>query len=57
MVIILFKNGRCAKDGCGSLIRPHVVWFGESLFPEVLQKTNEELTKCDLCLLVSEAVG
>lgn len=41
-------------SGCGSLIRPHVVWFGEALFSEVLQRTNEEMSKCDLCLLVSE---
>ncbi|CAF3548179.1 unnamed protein product [Rotaria sp. Silwood1] len=23
---------------CGSLIRPHIVWFGESLWPDPLQK-------------------
>ena len=42
---------RC--DKCGGLLRPHVVWFGEALETEVLQKTDEVLAKCDLCLLVS----
>lgn len=55
--LLFFANGRCAKSGCGALIRPHVVWFGESLFREVLERVDEELSKCDLCLLVSEKVG
>ena len=42
---------RC--DKCGGLLRPHVVWFGEALESEVLQKTDQALAKCDLCLLVS----
>lgn len=41
---------KCEK--CGGLLRPHVVWFGEALESEVLQKTNQALAKCDLCLLV-----
>lgn len=44
---------RCQKDSCGGLLRPHVVWFGESLDPEVLDAADEELSKCDLCLVVS----
>ena len=44
---------RCAKKDCGGLLRPHVVWFGENLDPKVLSDTDEELTKCDLCLVVS----
>ncbi|PIK43435.1 putative NAD-dependent protein deacylase sirtuin-5, mitochondrial-like [Apostichopus japonicus] len=43
---------RCQEDGCDSLVRPHVVWFGESLNDEVLRKTDEELESCDLCLVV-----
>ncbi|KAK3611032.1 hypothetical protein CHS0354_022000, partial [Potamilus streckersoni] len=43
---------RCKKGGCGGLLRPHVVWFGEGLHREVLAKTNEELEHCDLCLVV-----
>ena len=44
---------RCKESGCGGLVRPHVVWFGEPLFEDVLDKVHEELEKCDLCLVVS----
>ncbi|CAF4255811.1 unnamed protein product [Rotaria socialis] len=37
---------------CGSLVRPHVVWFEECLWPDVLKKINEEITQCDLFLVV-----
>ncbi|XP_052066235.1 NAD-dependent protein deacylase sirtuin-5, mitochondrial-like isoform X2 [Mytilus californianus] len=50
--IPLDKLPRCKKTGCGGLMRPHVVWFGESLDPSILAKAEEELEKCDLCLLV-----
>lgn len=43
---------RCKKDSCGGLLRPHVVWFGEGLYPEVLTAADNELTACDLCLVV-----
>ncbi|XP_064640724.1 NAD-dependent protein deacylase-like [Lineus longissimus] len=43
---------RCKKDACNGLLRPHVVWFGEGLDHEVLEKTDEELSKCDLCLVI-----
>ncbi|ELT98667.1 hypothetical protein CAPTEDRAFT_166970 [Capitella teleta] len=43
---------RCMKGKCGALIRPHVVWFGECLEEEVLEKTQKELDRCDLCLIV-----
>lgn len=41
---------RCKR--CEGLLRPHVVWFGEGLDPEVLRATDEVLHTCDLCLLV-----
>lgn len=41
---------RCKK--CAGLLRPHVVWFGESLEPDVLAKADEELKRCDLCLVI-----
>ncbi|CAF4096866.1 unnamed protein product, partial [Rotaria magnacalcarata] len=37
---------------CGSLVRPHVVWFEECLWPDVLKKINEEIAQCDLFLVV-----
>ncbi|XP_042893016.1 NAD-dependent protein deacylase sirtuin-5, mitochondrial-like [Penaeus japonicus] len=41
---------RCKS--CSGLLRPDVVWFGESLDPVVLAKTERELDSCDLCLVV-----
>ncbi|XP_072042386.1 NAD-dependent protein deacylase sirtuin-5, mitochondrial-like isoform X2 [Amphiura filiformis] len=41
---------RCTS--CGGLARPHVVWFGEGLDRKVLEDTEEECMKCDLCLVV-----
>lgn len=41
---------RCKS--CSGLLRPDVVWFGEGLDPEVLEKAGTELDSCDLCLVV-----
>lgn len=30
----------CQTNGCNGLLRPNVVWFGESLDPNVLLKTG-----------------
>ncbi|XP_047657854.1 NAD-dependent protein deacylase sirtuin-5, mitochondrial isoform X5 [Tachysurus fulvidraco] len=43
---------RCEVQGCGGLLRPHVVWFGESLDPDILARVDQELDRCDLCLVV-----
>lgn len=43
---------RCEEDGCHGLLRPHVVWFGETLDPDVLTEVEKELDLCDLCLVV-----
>lgn len=37
---------------CGSLLRPHVVWFGETLDPVVLQAAYEAVQSCDLMLVI-----
>lgn len=37
---------------CGSLLRPHIVWFGESLFAEDLDCCTRALKHCDLLLVV-----
>jgi NAD-dependent deacetylase len=37
---------------CGALLRPHVVWFGESLNPEVLEKTYTALQTCQVLLII-----
>ncbi|XP_022097679.1 NAD-dependent protein deacylase sirtuin-5, mitochondrial-like [Acanthaster planci] len=43
---------RCKEQGCDSLLRPHVVWFGEGLDPDVLYAIDVECESCDLCLVI-----
>ncbi len=44
---------RCDEKGCDGLLRPHVIWFGETLDSQILTKVEKELETCDLCLVVS----
>ncbi|KAB7495943.1 NAD-dependent protein deacylase sirtuin-5, mitochondrial [Armadillidium nasatum] len=52
------KEARIPEDdlprckSCSGLLRPHVVWFGEGLDPQVLDKADYELSRCDICLVV-----
>jgi NAD-dependent deacetylase len=39
-------------DPCGALLRPHIVWFGESLDPADLRRCTETLQSCDLLLVI-----
>ncbi|KAJ6664479.1 hypothetical protein lerEdw1_007136 [Lerista edwardsae] len=41
---------RC--EDCSGLLRPHVVWFGETLDSDILTEVEKELEICDLCLVV-----
>jgi NAD-dependent deacetylase len=41
-----------ACHACGSLLRPHIVWFGESLAEEDLQRSYTALQSSDLCLVI-----
>ena len=41
---------RCEK--CGALLRPDVVWFGEGLDPEVLQRATRSAETAEVCLVV-----
>src|SRR5918995_2585078 len=41
-----------ACEQCGRLLRPHIVWFGESLDSLDLERSHEALTSCDLVLIV-----
>ncbi|XP_048364396.1 NAD-dependent protein deacylase sirtuin-5, mitochondrial isoform X2 [Sphaerodactylus townsendi] len=41
---------RC--ENCNGLLRPHVVWFGETLDSDILTAVEKELETCDLCLVV-----
>lgn len=37
---------------CQALLRPHIVWFGESLWEEDLRRCDEALRSCDLLLVI-----
>lgn len=41
---------RC--PGCGALLRPAVVWFGEALDPAVLARAEQAMAAADLVLVV-----
>jgi len=41
---------RCAA--CAGLLRPHIVWFGESLDPADLEKSTAAVRSCDVLLIV-----
>jgi len=51
-LLTYLRDCRCQQSGCGGLLRPHVVWFGESLESAVLCAADDELQQCDLCLVV-----
>ncbi|CAL9688634.1 unnamed protein product [Knipowitschia caucasica] len=46
------KLPRCKKSDCHGLLRPNVVFFGETLDSHILTKVEKELEDCDLCLVV-----
>ncbi|MGE0469223.1 MAG: NAD-dependent deacetylase [Nitrospira sp.] len=37
---------------CKSLLRPHIVWFGESLSPEDVERCATVLHRCDVLLVI-----
>jgi NAD-dependent deacetylase len=39
-------------DRCGSLLRPHIVWFGESLAREDLEQSYAALESCEVLLII-----
>jgi NAD-dependent deacetylase len=41
-----------ACESCGSLLRPHVVWFGEMLDPRNLDAAYQSISACDLMLVI-----
>ena len=41
---------RCER--CGGLLRPDVVWFGERLFPGVMEEAHEWASRADVCIII-----
>ncbi len=39
----------CPENG---LLRPHIVWFGESLFPGDMEKIETAIMKCDMFIVI-----
>lgn len=37
---------------CGGMLRPHIVWFGESLDPEDLRRSFEAVNSCEAMLII-----
>ncbi|MEQ1792763.1 MAG: NAD-dependent deacylase [Nitrospira sp.] len=37
---------------CAGLLRPHIIWFGESLFEEDLARCAKQLQACDVLLVI-----
>jgi len=44
------EQPRCPD--CQAFKRPDIVWFGDSLFPEVLRAVEQALTSCDLLIAI-----
>jgi NAD-dependent deacetylase len=38
--------------GCNAYKRPNIVWFGDSLFPDVLSAVDQALRQCDLLISI-----
>lgn len=39
-------------EACGALLRPHVIWFGEMLDPQVLAAATAAVTSCEVMLVI-----
>ena len=40
----------CAS--CGGMLRPHIIWFGEALIPDDIEKSVQALQACDVMLII-----
>lgn len=41
---------RC--EDCRGLLRPYIVWFGENLDHEIMEKSKNLVENCDMCLVI-----
>jgi len=41
-----------ACPSCGAILRPHIIWFGESLDPDILRRAFGSSSLCDVMLVV-----
>ncbi|TRY65022.1 hypothetical protein DNTS_033522, partial [Danionella cerebrum] len=52
---LVMRSFLCSQKSCDGLLRPHVIWFGETLDSQILTRVEKELDACDLCLVVGTA--
>jgi NAD-dependent deacetylase len=43
---------QASNSSCGGLLRPHIVWFGEALDQQDIQKSVAALQSCDVMLVI-----
>lgn len=53
VVLSVVAFSRCEDRDCHGLLRPNVVFFGETLDSHLLTMVEKEIETCDLCLVVS----
>lgn len=41
---------RCAS--CGAFARPHILWFGETYWPGIIEQAAQSAEEADICLVV-----
>ncbi len=40
----------------GHQLRPHIVWFGESLSSKLIQNAKQAATECDVCVIIGTSM-
>mmetsp|Transcript_1854 Transcript_1854/g.3837 ORF Transcript_1854/g.3837 Transcript_1854/m.3837 type:complete len:772 (+) Transcript_1854:31-2346(+) len=48
---------RCASPGCGGLLRPAVVFFGEQLNPRFIEYSQQDMESADLVLIMGTSLS
>lgn len=47
-----FSDADLPRSPTGGILRPHVVWFGEGLDPDILNAAAQETAQCDVFLVI-----
>ncbi|RUS76074.1 hypothetical protein EGW08_016148 [Elysia chlorotica] len=50
------KIPKCTRAGCGGVVKPDIVFFGESLPQRFAAAVNEDFKKCDLLLVTGTSL-
>jgi len=52
----LDRSAVCPACGAVGLLRPHIVWFGENLDGQDLEKATDAAHDCDICIIVGTSL-